>query len=195
MIIMTYYEILEVANTASQEIIKIAYKNLAKKYHPDTSKDANATEKMQQINEAYSVLSDVEKRKEYDNFLNTQKKVPNNRRKSSKYTNIDKILLRVCRMYPLIIDNENLQYCGDFNLRESKVFKKVETVLDIPNDYNIYILYYDEKSIDGVKISLAMAVTDFGIIHTGNLGLDEEYISWIDFKKKGVSKWCSPIRK
>ena len=53
---MNYYEILEVSPTASQEIIKIAYKNLAKKYHPDTSNQENAVEIMKSINEAYEVL-------------------------------------------------------------------------------------------------------------------------------------------
>lgn len=67
---MNYYEILEVSLSATQEIIKIAYKNLAKKCHPDIVGTEMANKKMQELNEAYEILSDPEKRKEYDaNFL------------------------------------------------------------------------------------------------------------------------------
>ena len=66
--IKDYYEILEVHPKASQEVIKRAYQTLAKKYHPDTTvldyHTANA--KMQELNEAYQVLSNVDKRKKYD---------------------------------------------------------------------------------------------------------------------------------
>lgn len=64
-----YYEILEVSKNASEEIIEKAYKVLAKKYHPDLQEEQNkkqAEEKMKLINEAYEVLSDVDKRKKYD---------------------------------------------------------------------------------------------------------------------------------
>lgn len=65
----TLYEILEVSETASSEIIEKAYKVLAKKYHPDLqpeSKKAEAEKKMKQINEAYDILGNVQKREEYD---------------------------------------------------------------------------------------------------------------------------------
>lgn len=64
-----YYEILEVNKKASKEVIDKAYKVLAKKYHPDLQKEENklsAKTKMQEVNEAYEVLSNDEKRKEYD---------------------------------------------------------------------------------------------------------------------------------
>ncbi len=62
-----YYNILGVNETASQEEIKKAYRKLAKKYHPDRrGGDKNAEEKFKEISEAYSILSDPEKRKQYD---------------------------------------------------------------------------------------------------------------------------------
>lgn len=64
-----YYEILEVDVKASKEIIDKAFKILAKKYHPDTQeedKKAWAEAKFKEINEAYEILSNKEKRKEYD---------------------------------------------------------------------------------------------------------------------------------
>lgn len=64
-----YYEILGVDRNADEAAIKKAYRKLAKKYHPDTNKgDAQAEEKFKEATEAYAVLSDTEKRKQYDRF-------------------------------------------------------------------------------------------------------------------------------
>lgn len=64
-----YYSILWVTKTASDEEIKKAYRKLAMKYHPDRNKgDKVAENKFKEINEAYTVLSDVQKRKQYDMF-------------------------------------------------------------------------------------------------------------------------------
>jgi len=63
-----YYKILEVDKNATKEEIKKAYKNLAKKYHPDISKEDDATEKFKEVNEAAAVLGDDEKRSQYDQF-------------------------------------------------------------------------------------------------------------------------------
>ncbi|MEP7102003.1 MAG: DnaJ C-terminal domain-containing protein [Burkholderiales bacterium] len=61
-----YYKTLGVAKTADADEIKKAYRKLARKYHPDVSKVANATEKMVELNEANAVLSDPERRVAYD---------------------------------------------------------------------------------------------------------------------------------
>lgn len=64
-----YYDELEVSKTSSKEIISKVYKILAKKYHPDTTKETDkqaAEEKFKAISEAYEILSDDKKRKKYD---------------------------------------------------------------------------------------------------------------------------------
>jgi curved DNA-binding protein len=66
-----YYAILGVPRTATQEEIKRAYKRLARQYHPDVNKSPEAEEKFKEINEAYAVLSDPEKRKIYDTYGTT----------------------------------------------------------------------------------------------------------------------------
>lgn len=70
-----YYEILEVNEKASKEVIEKAYKVLAKKYHPDlytASKKIYADQKIKEINEAYQILSDDFLREQYDNELYKQ---------------------------------------------------------------------------------------------------------------------------
>ncbi len=63
-----YYEVLGVSRTASQEEIQRAYRKLARRYHPDINKSADAEEQFKKINEAYEVLGDPEKRKKYDDI-------------------------------------------------------------------------------------------------------------------------------
>ena len=63
-----YYEVLGLSKGASDDEIKKAYRKLAKKYHPDINKEAGAEEKFKEINEAYEVLSNPQKKATYDQF-------------------------------------------------------------------------------------------------------------------------------
>ncbi|MEW6240219.1 MAG: molecular chaperone DnaJ [Chloroflexota bacterium] len=63
-----YYDILGVGRNASDDEIKAAFRKLARQYHPDVNKEPDAEEKFKEINEAYGVLSDAEKRARYDRF-------------------------------------------------------------------------------------------------------------------------------
>ncbi len=62
------YQTLEVSENASQDEIKKAYRKLARKYHPDVNKQKEAEEKFKEINAAYEILSDPDKRAQYDQF-------------------------------------------------------------------------------------------------------------------------------
>lgn len=63
-----YYEVLGVSKNASGDEIKSAFRKLAKKYHPDVSKEPDAEAKFKEAQEAYSILSDENKRRQYDQF-------------------------------------------------------------------------------------------------------------------------------
>ena len=63
-----YYDVLGLSKNASEDDIKKAYRKLAKKYHPDINKEADAEEKFKEVNEAYEVLNDPQKKATYDQF-------------------------------------------------------------------------------------------------------------------------------
>jgi|GEM_PF-6186892 len=77
---MTYYEILGVNRDASDSVIKTAYRELMKKYHPDKNSTTEAEGYAKEINKAYEVLIDREKRAQYDLLLQpkTSDSQPNN---------------------------------------------------------------------------------------------------------------------
>ncbi|RPI59405.1 MAG: J domain-containing protein, partial [Planctomycetaceae bacterium] len=63
-----YYDVLGVGRTATADQIRSAYRKLARKYHPDVCKAADADTKFKEATEAYEVLSDAQKRQMYDQF-------------------------------------------------------------------------------------------------------------------------------
>ena len=92
---MNLYEILEVSENASMETINKIYKIQAKKYHPDlqtNEKDKlKAEEKMKQINDAYSVLSDEQKRKEYNQKLEQERELKRRQEEQEIINNVEEV--------------------------------------------------------------------------------------------------------
>ena len=68
-----YYEVMGVARDATQDEVKRAYRKLARKYHPDVSKEGDAEERFKEVGEAYEVLKDAEKRAAYDQLGSNHK--------------------------------------------------------------------------------------------------------------------------
>ena len=63
-----YYEILEIGRDASEEDVRKAFRQKALEFHPDRNKDPDAGAKFKEVNEAYQVLTDPERRQRYDRF-------------------------------------------------------------------------------------------------------------------------------
>src|SRR5688572_24173019 len=63
-----YYDVLGVPRDASADDIRRAFRKLARQYHPDISKEDGAETRFKEVNEAYEILSDAEKRRQYDRF-------------------------------------------------------------------------------------------------------------------------------
>ncbi len=125
-----YYKVLEVDRNASQEVIRAAYRALAKKYHPDKSALENAIEKMQQINVAYGVLSSEETRKEYDKKL-IQENLAKDTGKGQK--NYNKT-------------TESNLYKQQ-NFKEDRVEDNVDTQATIQQEYSVKYLKKPKKPI------------------------------------------------
>ena len=68
-----YYQVLGIASTASPQEVKAAYRQLSRKWHPDKNPNVDVTSMMQDINEAYSILGNAERRKRYDQEYDTFK--------------------------------------------------------------------------------------------------------------------------
>lgn len=115
---LDYYEILEVHPKASQEIIKKAYLTLAKKYHPDTTsyESAYSEQKIKQINEAYAVLSNPDKRSAYDRYYFSKKDNGQSKSSSDSKTNAHNTVSAISR-----ITNYCQKYLESLN---QKVVKK-----------------------------------------------------------------------
>lgn len=77
----THYKVLMLAETADAEIIATVYRKLAQRYHPDIDRSAEAAHRMAEINEAYSILRDPEKRAKYDAWLASRR----DRRQSDRF--------------------------------------------------------------------------------------------------------------
>lgn len=109
----TLYELLEVSENASDEVIEKAYKVLVKKYHPDLQSDSqkeSAEEKMKEINKAYDVLGDSEKRKEYDAKLLQERELEKikEEKKQDSYKNEEKVTRNVNKN--VVNNNDNFFY-------------------------------------------------------------------------------------
>lgn len=115
--IIDFYKILEISKSADSKEIKKSYRDLARKYHPDVSKEENAKEKFQEIQEAYEVLGDEELRAEYDVALQNHEEMLE--RKRTKFSDVFHSFYKkeADRRHP--IDGKNVHVTLMFTIKDS----------------------------------------------------------------------------
>ncbi|MGD9678916.1 MAG: DnaJ domain-containing protein [Vulcanibacillus sp.] len=150
---MTYYDLLEVKNNASDEVIRMAYKALAKKYHPDTTMEnkEEAEVIMKQINEAYEVLTDQDKRRRYDEYLFG---------KSNENEEINKEKMNEEESNNSQDNNANYGNDNIYNKMEDN--RKVKLLPTMILSTIIWIISIGFDSIIGVIISLILIINKYG---------------------------------
>ena len=99
-----YYKILDVSMNASADEITKAFRQLSRKYHPDINKEAEAAEKYKEVTEAYEVLNDKNKRRDYDLNYNYLKNKNNFSSESSSNGNMKEAKLRILKIKKQIVD-------------------------------------------------------------------------------------------
>lgn len=143
----TLYEVLEVSENASQEIIEKAYKTLAKRYHPDLQSDAeknNAEQKMKKINEAYDILSDKEKRQVYDRELKQQ-------REQIKQQELEKQREKIYNEYNINNKNNTENYYNNPQYHNEYAYKENDNISNnnfANNTENYSDTYNDTQNYD-----------------------------------------------
>lgn len=128
---MNLYEILEVSENASKDIIEKVYKIKVKKYHPDLQKPEDrpyAEEKMKEINDAYDVLSDDYKRREYDNMLSEQRRQEEERKRKEYNNQYNNQYVYQRETYTNNVDNNSTEYMQK-RLEESMTRLKIVVVI------------------------------------------------------------------
>lgn len=132
-----YYELLEVSKNASDEVISKVFKHHIKKNHPDLfsgKEKIEAEVKVQKLNEAYEILSNPEKRKEYDELLDEEEKIKNDvRDEEINNLNMEKNYLLHS------IDNYN-RFINEY------FYEKADEVFDVINSYDA-----DNSNNDGMS--------------------------------------------
>ncbi|MFL9538634.1 DnaJ domain-containing protein [Acinetobacter baumannii] len=169
---MTLYEVLHVAPDAPVEIIKLAYKGLAQKYHPDRYKGDDANEIMVKIREAYETLIDPEKRKNYDQFLAEQARRKQQQEEYVKKQQQEEFIRAQKAAFERqnkTSSSSNTQHEQQPQNKDSKSFK-MNISIDVPNSFSIFSPFIKLKNwliskkrvfiqIGGILIGLGVLIT------------------------------------
>lgn len=134
---MNLYEILHVSQDAPEEIIKLAYKGLAQKYHPDRYKGNDANEIMVKIREAYETLIDPIKRKNYDQFLAAQAQRKRQQEEDIKKKEQEEFI----RAQKAAFEQQNRSYNANPSKEPTQSSKniKIDISIDVPQYFSLLL--------------------------------------------------------
>jgi curved DNA-binding protein len=179
------YKTLEVSPSASESEIKKAYRKLARKYHPDVNKEASAEEKFKEINAAYEILSDKEKKVQYDQYGDSMfggQNFHDFSQNSGGQSDLDEILRQMFSGGGFGGANGASGFSGGFGGRQQRYQEPnldIETNVTIP--FSVSVLggshsvsvngdRFDIKIPAGVKDGERMRVKDKGHAQNGRVG-------------------------
>ena len=117
----SYYDVLGVTRDADDDAVKKAYRKLARKYHPDVSKDPEGEAKFKEVGEAYEVLKDSAKRATYDQFGTMDPRGGFHSTGTTGHVDLDEILRKM----------RASQYGADFNAGGAENVQKVSIPVDV----------------------------------------------------------------
>ena len=128
-----YYEILQLDKKCNQDDIKKSYRKLALQYHPDRNKEPGSEEKFKEISEAYEILSDLHKKKQYDNQSNMMKTNINPHDLFHQFFkhNSPNVRMNVSNMNSVFHSRSNVN-----SIQKSTIFQNgqvIETIIEIIN--------------------------------------------------------------
>ena len=167
-----YYDILEINKNASPEIIEKAYKTLVKKYHPDLQENdlkIKYEEKIKKINEAYEVLSDSEKRKNYDfNLKNDEISIDDYNNLYNENINLKNeinYLKNNLDNYKKNYNNNSINNCNNISNNNYASMNNIENKINQKINNAVNQAYYDAYIQDlknrGYKIKYKKTFKDF----------------------------------
>lgn len=140
---MNLYEILHVSQDAPEEIIKLAYKGLAQKYHPDRYKGNDANEIMVKIRGAYETLIDPIKRKNYDQFLAEQAQRKQQQEENLKKKEQEEFI----RTQKAAFEQHNRSYNANPSKEPNQSSKnfKIDISIDVPQNFSLFLPFIKFK--------------------------------------------------
>ncbi len=162
-----YYEILGVTRKTPIDEIKLSYRQLAKKYHPDTNKTPEAEEKFKDVNEAYATLTNEEKRKKYDKqvarlgygFVNTDSSLSNVKYEFKSGINAFNDLLTTILGFKKENSEDEAEILQTLDSEEKKDKKKAIKGTDIITHLNVTL----EEGYFGVEKKIAIKAFKTGL--------------------------------
>ena len=176
---INYYEVLEINSGASEEVVKAVYKALIKKYHPDNGTEQDPTgEKMRMVNEAYRILSDPQKRQEYDyqlNFSETKTdqtaqsfsdEYKNPERKEDN-TQVDRTASKKCGFFSKFVSETITGINDAFDRRHAEIETAYMEACKMP-DYYLINEFKESKGIE--RYGYARALEERGYLKKNSNG-------------------------
>ena len=140
-----YYDVFDISPSASHKAINVKHRLLAKQYHPDINNSRDATEKMAQLNEAYEVLSDKAKRRDYDTLLKKKHEQKNEQKHNTVQSPYPAGQSAVTKKAHMRYTTESMENDGKRLERAEQLRIKAEAKLKAEENKRLQMMAYAKK--------------------------------------------------